>query len=163
MTNADLHSLIAIAMEGAQAHPAQVMIGLPFEEYEESWYWIQDGKFAALLNHAQGSAVGHGSSISLSEELSKALDMATAAELISDAIVEKLARLMMVPVADIDPEKPLSTYGVDSLVAVEVRNWLAKEVLVDVSVFEIMANIPIRQLAVNLANKSKLLKKEEVA
>lgn len=153
MNNADLHGLMATAMQSTKDHPSQVMIGLPSGEFEESWYWIKDGKFASPLNN--------GSTISLSEELLTAVDMTAATELISEAIVEKLAILMMVPVADIDPEKPLSTYGVDSLVAVEVRNWLAKEVLVDVSVFEIMANIPIKQLAVNLANKSKLLKKEE--
>jgi hypothetical protein len=40
---------------------------------------------------------------------------------------------------------------------VEVRNWIAKEIQVEVSVFDIMALVPMRQLAVDLAAKSKLL------
>ncbi|XEV01322.1 hypothetical protein FSHL1_006609 [Fusarium sambucinum] len=49
---------------------------------------------------------------------------------------------------------------VDSLVAVEVRNWIAKEAVVEVSVFDVMANIPMRQLAAELAAKSKVLAQE---
>lgn len=57
----------------------------------------------------------------------------------------------------VDPGKPLSAYGVDSLVAVEVRNWIAKEIQVELSVFDIMALVPMRQLAADLAAKSRLL------
>ncbi|RDW64648.1 beta-ketoacyl synthase-containing protein [Coleophoma cylindrospora] len=157
MNNNDLHGLMSIAMKGTEAHPPQIMIGLPTNEYDDSWYWIRDGKFASLLNRAQGHEATTGSSIALSEELMKATDLITAVDIICGAIVEKLAKLMMVPASDIDPAKPLSTYGVDSLVAVEVRNWMAKELLVEISVFEIMANVPMRQLAVDLAGKSKLV------
>jgi hypothetical protein len=157
MNNNDLHGLMAIAMKGSQAHPAQIMIGLPTNEYKDSWYWIQDGKFVSLLNRAQGHQSGAGTSISLSDELMKATDFMTAVDIICGSMVDKLAKLMMVPASDIDPGKPLSTYGVDSLVAVEVRNWMAKEILVEVSVFEIMANVPMRQLAVDLAGKSRVL------
>ncbi|KAK8225326.1 beta-ketoacyl synthase domain-containing protein [Phyllosticta capitalensis] len=160
MHNSDLHGLMATAMEGSEAHPAQVMCGLPFNEYSESWYWIQDGRFAALLNRAQGSGAGSGSTISLRDELSRCSDMTAAVDVITAAMVERLAKLMMVPASDIDANKPMSAYGVDSLVAVEVRNWISKEMQVEVSVFEIMANIPLMQLAADLAGKSKLL--EEV-
>lgn len=86
--------------------------------------------------------------------------MTAAVDVITAAMVERLAKLMMVPASDIDANKPMSAYGVDSLVAVEVRNWISKEMQVEVSVFEIMANIPLMQLAADLAGKSKLL--EEV-
>jgi hypothetical protein len=157
MNNDDLHGLMAIAMKGSQAHPAQIMIGLPINEYNDSWYWIEDGKFASLLNRAQGHQSNTGSSISLSDELMRVTDFSTAIDLICEAIVDKLAKFMMMPATDIDPGKPLSRYGVDSLVAVELRNWVAKEILVEVSVFDIMANVPMRQLAGDLASKSRVL------
>ncbi|KAH8588309.1 beta-ketoacyl synthase domain-containing protein [Bisporella sp. PMI_857] len=157
MLNSDLHGLMAIAMEGTEAHPAQVICGLPVGEYQESWYWIQDGKFLPLLNTARGRNANTGASISLQDELSQVTDTSAAIELICDAIVDKLSKLMMVPSSDIDSAKPMNTYGVDSLVAVELRNWMAKELLVEVSVFEIMANVPMRQLAIELVGKSKLL------
>jgi hypothetical protein len=147
MYNSDLHGLMAIAMKVTEAYPPQVMIGLPTNEHKDSWYWIQDGKFTSLRNMAQGTHSNTGTSISLSNELQKATDMMSTIDIICDAMVDKLAKLMMVPALDIDPGKQLSTYGVDSLVAVEVRNWMAKEMAVEVSVFEIMANVPMRQLA----------------
>lgn len=144
-------------MEGNNAHPAQVMCGLPYNEYSDAWYWIQDGRFAALRNRAGGAAVGSASSISLRDELTRCADASDAIDLITAALVQRLAKLMMMPESDVDAGKPLSAYGVDSLVAVEVRNWIAKEMAVEVSVFDLMANVPMRQLASDLVGKSKLL------
>lgn len=167
MHNSDLHGLLSIAMEPAAAlaqphhHPAQIMCGLPYNSYSESWYWINDDRFAGLRNqHQSNSSSKGGSTISLREELGQCSceDAATATDLITSAMVERLAKLMMMPESDVDAGKPLSTYGVDSLVAVEVRNWIARETGVDVSVFDIMANIPIRTLAADLVGKCKLMK-----
>ena len=157
MHNSDLHGLIATAMEGSDAHPAEVMCGLPFNEYDPKWYWMDDNRFAGLRNLSNGTSSASSSTSSLKDELLQCADIGTAVDLISNAMAERLARLMMIPAADVDIMKPLSAYGVDSLVAVEVRNWIAKEMLVEVSVFEIMANIPMRQLAGDLAAKSKVV------
>ncbi|OLN91972.1 Lovastatin diketide synthase LovF 2 [Colletotrichum chlorophyti] len=161
MHKSDLHGLMATALEGSEAHPPQVMCGLPYNEHDDAWYWIQDQRFAGLRKMASGSGAGGSASVSLRDELvrcGKADDEAV--HLITSALVQRLAKLMMMPEDDVDAGKPLSAYGVDSLVAVEVRNWIAKEVAVEVSVFDIMANIPMRQLAADLAGKSKLLVQE---
>lgn len=168
MHNSDLHGLLSIAMEPREAgspqprHPAQIMCGLPHNSYSESWYWINDDRFAALRNQHQADAAGGGagSTISLREELSRCArgDVATATDLVTGAMVERLAKLMMMPESDVDAGKPLSAYGVDSLVAVEVRNWIARETGVDVSVFDIMANVPMRTLAGDLVGRCKLMK-----
>ncbi|KAK1595137.1 beta-ketoacyl synthase domain-containing protein [Colletotrichum navitas] len=161
MHKSDLHGLMATALEGSEAHPPQVMCGLPYNEHDDAWYWIQDQRFAGLRKTAAGSGTGGSASVSLRDELvrcGKADDEAV--RLITSALAQRLAKLMMMPEDDVDAGKPLSAYGVDSLVAVEVRNWIAKEVAVDVSVFDIMANIPMRQLATDLAGKSKLLTQE---
>lgn len=161
MHKSDLHGLMATALEGSDAHPPQVMCGLPYNEHDDAWYWIQDQRFAGLRKKASGSGAGGSATVSLRDELvrcGKADDEAV--HLITSALVQRLAKLMMMPEDDVDAGKPLSAYGVDSLVAVEVRNWIAKEVAVEVSVFDIMANIPMRQLAADLAGKSKLLVQE---
>ncbi|KAJ0302188.1 hypothetical protein COL516b_007239 [Colletotrichum fioriniae] len=161
MHKSDLHGLMATALEGSQSHPPQVMCGLPYNEHDDAWYWIQDQRFAGLRKTAAGSGAGGSATVSLREELARcgrADDEAV--HLITSALVQRLAKLMMMPEDDVDAGKPLSAYGVDSLVAVEVRNWIAKEVAVEVSVFDIMANIPMRQLAADLAGKSKILIQE---
>nr|URN71259.1 alternapyrone polyketide synthase [Menisporopsis theobromae] len=167
MTNADLHGLMASAVDCSEANaddcPAQIMCGLPFGEYDEKWYWIEDAKFTGLrqrvaLADQQGGGKDDGT---LRDELAKCAEVHEAAELITTAMAARLARLMMMPESDVDVGRPLSAYGVDSLVAVEVRNWIAKEVGVDVSVFDIMANVPMRNLAGELAGKRKAAKAGE--
>ncbi|KAI3394363.1 hypothetical protein diail_2874 [Diaporthe ilicicola] len=161
MHNSDLHGLLSVAMEDPGTHPAQVMCGLPFNEYSEAWYWISDGRFAALRNRGEGTGGGSGPAVSLRDELVRcAGGVAAAADLITAAMVQRLAKLMMMPESDVDAGRALSMYGVDSLVAVEVRNWIARETGVDVSVFDIMAHVPIRQLAGDLAGRCKLLPQE---
>lgn len=158
MHKSDLHGLLATAIEGSESHPGQVMCGLPYNEHNDAWYWINDARFAGLRNLAAGSKVGGGSTISLREELvrcGKVDDESIG--LITVAMAQRLANLMMIPETDIDVNRPLSAYGVDSLVAVEVRNWIAREMAVECSVFDIMAAIPMMQLAADLAGKSKLL------
>ncbi|KAI4710994.1 Type I Iterative PKS [Alternaria sp. Ai002NY15] len=158
MHTSDLHGLLATAIEGPSQHPGQVMCGLPFNEHDDAWYWMADARFSALRNVAAGSSAKAGQTISLREELTRCgTANEEAVQLITAAIVQRLASLMMIPEADIDAGRPLSAYGVDSLVAVEVRNWVAREMLVECSVFDVLQNIPMTQLAQSLAEKSKLL------
>jgi hypothetical protein len=46
---------------------------------------------------------------------------------------------------------------VDSLIAVEVRNWVMKEIKSDISILDILSPMPISQLAHKIADGSKLL------
>ncbi|KAK0731947.1 hypothetical protein B0H67DRAFT_476345 [Lasiosphaeris hirsuta] len=59
----------------------------------------------------------------------------------------------MMPVGDIDYGRPPNAYGVGSLAAVEVRNWIKREMAVDVSVFEVMASVLMHRLASELVGK----------
>jgi hypothetical protein len=49
---------------------------------------------------------------------------------------------------------------VDSLKAVEFRNWIFKEMEAEVSVFELLSATPLAKLAFNLARKSALVRPE---
>jgi len=91
----------------------------------------------------------------------KSFEEATAA--IVDAVVRKLSSVMSLPVEDFDPSKPIHHYGVDSLVAVEFRNWFSKDLGADIPVLDIMGNDSIAQLAVKIAKTSKLVKIAEEA
>jgi hypothetical protein len=46
--------------------------------------------------------------------------------LIVEALIKRIFGIMSLPIEDIDSGKPIHFYGVDSLVAVEFRNWLRK-------------------------------------
>lgn len=49
------------------------------------------------------------------------------------------------------PTASLAAYGVDSLVAVELRNWIVSQVGADISIFELMQSPSLGELAGKLA------------
>lgn len=60
---------------------------------------------------------------------------------------------------DVDIHAPLSTFGVDSLVAVEIRGWLKRELAADVAVFEILGGASLMSLGMTVAGgRSALVK-----
>lgn len=46
---------------------------------------------------------------------------------------------------------------VDSLKAIEVRNWIFGELKADVSVFEVLSPVPLSRLAMKIVSKSALV------
>lgn len=80
-----------------------------------------------------------------------------AAEFIADALTGKIAGIFNLDAADIDASRTLSSYGVDSLVAVEMRNWLASSLRAKVSIFDILQSPSMSEFSGLLAGKSELL------
>ena len=78
-----------------------------------------------------------------------------AALIISSCLVEKLSRTLSMPGENINPLKPMHFLGVDSLVALEIRNWFIKEVEVDITVFEILGNESIADLSLEAARRCR--------
>ncbi|XXG96503.1 hypothetical protein Hte_002786 [Hypoxylon texense] len=72
---------------------------------------------------------------------------ATSAEEKADVVVrslaEKLSRALGIPVEEVDRQKILADYGVDSLMATELREWIGKQFQSTVAVFEIMSGTSI--------------------
>ncbi|KAF1829663.1 hypothetical protein BDW02DRAFT_138335 [Decorospora gaudefroyi] len=76
---------------------------------------------------------------SLSAQLASASAPGEARDLVLAALLKKLARsLMMKDASELDANRAMSAYGADSLVAVEMKNWVQREVGVVVSVFDVM-------------------------
>ncbi|KAK0734704.1 hypothetical protein B0T26DRAFT_845131 [Lasiosphaeria miniovina] len=67
-------------------------------------------------------------------------------QIVLGALARKLARAMAISADDVELGKPLSSYGVDSLMAVELRNWIGKDFQATVAVFDIMGNVPIAKI-----------------
>jgi acyl carrier protein len=62
-------------------------------------------------------------------------------------LAKRLARSLGIDFKDVNVEKPLHAYGVDSLVAVELRNWIAKGFAADVPVFELVSGRTVQGVA----------------
>ena len=64
----------------------------------------------------------------------------------------------MIPATDIDTSKPVYSYGVDSLVAVELRNWIALELKSEISIFDLTSSAPITDVCKKIAGRSLIVK-----
>ncbi|KAL1869097.1 Type I Iterative PKS [Diaporthe australafricana] len=105
---------------------------------------------------ADGAADQDGA-VSVTNALKFAESLEAASELICDALVKRLSRTMRIPEPDIDVGKPIHVYGVDSLVAMEIRNYLASECGSEISVLEIMGNKSMEVLSGDIAKGSKFV------
>lgn len=128
--------------------------------------WMHDPLFRSLYQirgdgEADGDADGEGSASSCAALLPAASSLAEATEVVSTAIVLKLCKALSSSERDIDTAKPLHSYGVDSLVAVELRTWFIREVGADVAVFDIMGGHSLRELAELAARRSSFVSLEE--
>ncbi|KAF7554507.1 hypothetical protein G7Z17_g2865 [Cylindrodendrum hubeiense] len=91
---------------------------------------------------------------------SSGVSLVDAAHAITQAIISKLADIFNIAVAEIDASLPMSHYGVDSLVAVELRNWLGSAAKAKVSIFTILQTPSLTEFASLVASSSKFLKTE---
>ncbi|KAI6268439.1 Type I Iterative PKS [Pyricularia oryzae] len=81
-------------------------------------------------------------------------DPSDRARVVVEALKQKLGRAMAISPGDVQVEKPLSVYGVDSLFAVELRNWILKDFSATVAVFDIMGNVPISNIGKLVVGRS---------
>jgi NAD(P)-dependent dehydrogenase (short-subunit alcohol dehydrogenase family) len=113
---------------------------------------------AALVtsNDAKGAA-GRDDRVDLGRFFSTKPTATEAASTVSQALATKLAGIMSMSRDDLDMAAPIRSFGVDSLVAVEIRNWLSKEVRADVAIFDIQEATSVAALSALAVGKSSYL------
>ncbi|KAI0904706.1 putative polyketide synthase [Ustulina deusta] len=101
----------------------------------------------------QNSATSGGSAEDLWTGIKNAKSHLEAGDIVANGIASKLAKVLSMPQETFDVSQPLHAYGVDSLIALEIRNWLLKSVKVDVAVFEILGGATSISLGLVVAEK----------
>ncbi|RHZ73806.1 hypothetical protein CDV55_100878 [Aspergillus turcosus] len=152
-------------------HLSQVTTGIPpsfVRNNDSPSFWNRDIRFAALEraedsgssspNPNGGAGVGtHAHTKAL---IAAATTFPDAIQRIQDAFIKKLADTFARPESEIDPALPLTAVGVDSLIAVELRNWLVSALEADCSIFDVMQSPSLAKLAEKVASKSRLVRLE---
>ncbi|PTB61334.1 KR-domain-containing protein, partial [Trichoderma citrinoviride] len=96
---------------------------------------------------------GDGSSRDVKAMLATAARFEEVSTIIRDGLSMMLAKAMNMLPFEIDLNKSLNAYGVDSLVAVTIRNWILNNCGVQISVFEILSDLSIEEMASMIAEK----------
>ena len=172
------HALMKSVINGQQQKrgvgedcPAQISTGLGTADmlalrHLPSPPWFQDSRFGplAVASTSAGNAGGEGARVTPTAPLTSRLteagnkqDHAAATEIITGALVKKTADILRIPPSEIDPSRPMYSYGVDSLVAMEVRNWITSEMKANLTLLDILAAVPMETTAAQIAQKSKLV------
>jgi zearalenone synthase (highly reducing iterative type I polyketide synthase) len=166
----EFHRLMTAAIAGCWSKrelPAQVICGLPtggavqLEGLERPFYF-DDPRFAYLKKRdvvaaAAGTGGGGGGKDEDSPAgwLGRARSLREATDIVSSALRHRLARELQTEVENIDVGRPLHGYGIDSLMAVEIRNWIVAHLQAETSLFEVLGAGSIQALAARIAAISK--------
>ncbi|KAL4815813.1 hypothetical protein BDW67DRAFT_176121 [Aspergillus spinulosporus] len=114
---------------------------------------VQDSALfaGAELDDGSGSGSDHIDKIGRAETVEEAV------EAVGAAVLNKLSKLIVTPVDCILPHRTLDSYGIDSLVAVELRNWVVAMLAADVSLLLIRESRSIENLIHLVASRSRLV------
>ena len=161
-TEEELMQLIKIAIISPPkaSSSGQIITGLG------TWSETSHGAFTSpIFSHFRRMALTAGQNAEktiqtgrpIRDQLRKVKSLDEATHHICESIIAKVSSLSMIPVEEISETKPISVYGMDSLVAVEMRNWLFKEMDATIPILELLANQPIVSLAAKIAKGCKLI------
>jgi acyl carrier protein len=125
-------------------------------------FWTEDAKCKYLREAAEAAAAADASAgvtkaISYNAAVKAAKSLEEAEQVVCDGLVSKLAAVMMMEVDDLDITRSLSHYPLDSLVAIEIRNFITREFEATLQVLELLSSGSIQTLAKAVCVKSKLV------
>ncbi|EQB46130.1 hypothetical protein CGLO_14878 [Colletotrichum gloeosporioides Cg-14] len=169
------HALIKSVVHGQkqeqnseEAVPAQVVIGLGSADVWAAHrlpqpFYLSDPRFSPMamatsIASSSDNNTEAAATVSIASQLAGVSSMQQAAEIVTDALSKRTAEILQMPASEVDPAQPLYRYGVDSLTAIEVRNWIARELKANMALLEIVSAVPIREFAAKIAEKSQLVK-----
>ncbi len=135
--------------------PAIADSGLPVAAFAET-SWNEARRFLPILASPFFAEIrGDGGSSpgddSLIERLA-GLDAEAALALLKTAVAEEAANILRLPAAGIDPLRPLSEMGMDSLMAVELRLALESRLRIDLPLMSLAEGTSVASIAVRLAS-----------
>ena len=165
LNKADVLALVKLAVTGQidQSANHQCTTGLNFDNYNPqdfAFSWATDARFSHLRPRAGAGASTSGgpdSAVPTKQALRQARDLDGATRVVADELTAKLASVLVIPLDEINIEKPVVAIGLDSLVAIEVRSWIARELNAAVSTMEMMTSPSLRMLVEIIVMRSKLL------
>lgn len=139
-------ALLAAAVTG-KLQSGQCITGLGNATKDS--FWINDARFAALkqaLIEEDGVNNADAAIIPLVQVLRTASSPELASTALYEALAFKIANVLVLPEDAIKPSQTLKALGLDSLVAIEIRNYITRETEVNLQVLELLSSGSIMSL-----------------
>lgn len=120
--------------------------------------WSCDPRFSRILGAVNHASVFESTS-SLNVESVSIVDGDDASVPLIVRVHKHVARFLYVPVDDIDVLRPLNSYGIDSMVAAELRNWLLRTFGAYISLLNLLSSsMTVERLAAEVEVKLETAK-----
>ncbi|KAI1324415.1 beta-ketoacyl synthase domain-containing protein [Xylariaceae sp. FL0255] len=157
----DIHHMFLEAMvsgrPNAPNQPVDLTTGLSrFRRGSENpLHWHTDPRFGhfAIQSLNSDTDPGTGPQQSLQDELAGLSDRETIADAIATAFVSRLRVVLSLSEDGVNKSSRMLDLGVDSLVAVEIRNWFFKVLSKEVAVMRILSSPSIYAICADLADQ----------
>ena len=179
----EFHSLMRMVIAGEACGqkstvPTQIITGFPTGGMAHSSgirrpFFFDDPRFSELAAAgfenitddvpSPAEAKSSGTKVALRFLIAEADSIAKGSDAMTEAMVARVARSLSTSTSEINADKPLHAYGVDSLLAVEIVNWVYHETKVTLSVLEVLATMPISDLARKIVGKTASFREQSCA
>ncbi|KAK3503197.1 hypothetical protein B0T13DRAFT_486143 [Neurospora crassa] len=152
-------ALLSAAVRGVS--PAQVLTGLKLHvQADGSWpYYASDARFTQLKAEALAAAEHEGHVPKAAASAGNAFRVAKTDEeamaIAGQGILQKLSDVLTIDVANLDAARNITSYGLDSLTAIELRNWIAKELRANLQILELLSSGTVNDLAAIIVQKTR--------
>jgi len=124
-------------------HVAAMAFDMP--RWRQARSFRLESPLLSTLTAGGGAATTDGDGISAASIM--ALPDRDRVHVLEQYVAERLARVLRLPSAKVDTSEPVNRLGLDSLVAVELRNRIARDLGVDVPVLQLLSGVNISELA----------------
>lgn len=159
INESEVLALVALAIESdlKKCSQSQFIAGLDTAE-RDNMFWMEDAKFsvirgAADLTGRESQQANSQRSLRLAVQSAPTREDAILA--CYQSLVGKLATVLGLSSNDMNIATRVNTLGLDSLVAIEIRNWIAREADANVQVLELLSSESLIKLAELILTKSK--------
>ncbi|KAL7948053.1 putative polyketide synthase [Trichoderma barbatum] len=163
---AEVLALIESAMTGKVDCfcQGQVITGLGFDNASSMPYYASDAKFsylrdALLATSADADASSGSENLSICQQLRRCTTSEEAQEIVTSGLRDKLGAILMLPdevMAARQGNTSITAFGLDSLNAIELRNWIGKELQAHLQVLELLTSGRVADLAALVLRKSRI-------
>ena len=158
-----IDAAISGAVIGRDSHFSTI-VGLQCTGSSAQGFWAQTPMFSHMrVRKGLGGEKENGGKVvereSIQQQMVGVDTLGEAKVVIYDALALKMSAILMIEDEDLSPDRALASYGSDSLVAVEIRNWIRREMEATVILMDILADNTLSTLTESVVSKSKLLER----
>jgi hypothetical protein len=165
----DIRGLVTAAIRQdfdatCEGHCVAGFDGVKTTPVTEQPFWVNDTKLSHLLRLSTLAGAGvlaeaaqSGAEVSPASAVRQSKSRDSAEGVIGTAVLHKISSILMRPIEELDPAAPISVYGLDSLVAIEIRNWITRELEANLQILEILTSDSVSALSETILKKSGIL------